>query len=118
MNAHQHQSNTLADREDFAVLRDVVPRFTCSRAIMVSAGSSLREILAARRPYDQISVEPGNMLQPKACRNISSLLLPLIGLGPRLRSLCPREVDWTFLSVSRHVQIQPNDGYLPQPQYV
>lgn len=94
---HERQATLLAGGEDFAVLREVVPKFSRLRNIIVSADYWFRELLQARRtPFDEILIPATDALDSKACRQIGSLLMPLVGLSPRLQSLCLGEIHWSF----------------------
>lgn len=93
---HQRQSEILANGEDFAVLKDVVPKFTGLREIIVSSRNYFREFTWVRTPFDALCLRANDELEPQACRHIGSLLLPLVGLGPKIQSLCLTQVDWSF----------------------
>lgn len=93
---HERQVKLLAGGEDFAVLKDVVPKFSRLRNITVSADYSFPEMKECWTPFQQILVPATDVLDPKACRQAASLLLPLVGLSPRLRSLCLGEIHWSF----------------------
>lgn len=93
---HERQARLLAGGEDFAVLKDVVPKFTRLRNIIVSADYWFRELEACSTPFDDILIPARDELDPKACRQTGSLLMPLVGLSPRIQSLCLGEIHWSF----------------------
>lgn len=97
LDAHARQTDILATAEDFALFRDILPKFTGLRHIMVSAESWFREFMWARRPFDAIFVQAHDDLQPSACRQVASLLLPLVGQSPTLESLRLGTVHWSFV---------------------
>lgn len=93
---HERQVKLLACGEDFAALKDVVPKFSRLRNIVVSANYWFREMRVYCTPFNHILVPATDVLDPTACRQIGSLLLPLVGLSPRIQSLCLGEIHWSF----------------------
>lgn len=87
--AQNIQAGFLENNQDISVLRDVVPKFVSLRHITVSAGNQFRS--------DSIST-PSIQLSPQALRQTSSVLLPLLELGRKLKSLCLGDVHWSGLA--------------------
>lgn len=94
--AHEKQTRLLADGEDFTALKDIVPKFSRLRNIIVSADYWFREISVGRTPFGGILAPITNLLEPKACRQVGSVLLPLVGLSPRIEGLWLGEIHWSF----------------------
>lgn len=93
---HERQVKLLAGCEDFAALKDVVPKFSRLRNITVSADYCFREVEVCWTPFDETLAPIRDVLDPKACRQVGSLLLPLVGLSPRIQSLWLGEIHWSF----------------------
>lgn len=98
VDAHSRQTAMLANGDDFRFLRDIIPNFTALTDMMVSAGNHYREGQWPRTPFEPLFVKADDQLEPTACRHIGSLLLPLVGLGPRLRDLTVGAVAPSFVS--------------------
>lgn len=96
LDAHARQTDILATSQDFALFRDIIPKFTGLRDIMVSA-EWFRECRWGRTPFDAIFVQAQDELRPSACRHVASLLLPLVDQSPSLQSLCVGTVHWSFV---------------------
>lgn len=100
--AHKHETYFLAENQDIFVLRDVIPKFVALRHVKVSGAWQYRD----RDVQPWTSFKPilslvRDSLEPVALRQIGSvmfpLLLPLDGLGPRLRTLDLGQAGWSFL---------------------
>lgn len=121
LQVHQRQHDILANGEDLTVLKNVIPKFTSLHSIMVSADQCFRHCLQEKAPLDEICVRYRTEdLEPMACRQIGSVLLPLVGLDPRLRALRLGCVDGSCTcgsastGVARSVNFQQDEGHVPQ----
>lgn len=95
---HNRQTQILANGEDFALFKEVLPKFIGLREIVVSARSWFLQSKDRRRtPFDEILLKPSDHLKPTAWRQIGSLMLPMVELGPRIQSLSLGAVFWSFL---------------------
>lgn len=94
---HQLQCNILDNSTDFAVLRDVIPKFYNLRCIVVSALNSFRPFKPARTPFDGGLVRAVDHIKPRGLRQVASILMPLIELPTRLQAMYLGELDWSFL---------------------
>lgn len=96
--AHDQQDSMLAEGFDFTVLREVIPKFSNLKDIMISADLCFREGRRHKKPFDALFTYSSDYLKPSGCRHVGSLLLPLVGSPTiQLRSLRLGTVDWSFL---------------------
>ncbi|OTA99875.1 hypothetical protein M426DRAFT_16018 [Hypoxylon sp. CI-4A] len=90
-----HEERILADKEDFACLREVIPRFTALRDITFSCDRSFwNHDWVKKTPFQDCYHSTCDELEPFGCRQLDSLLGPISENGIRLKSLAAGLVGW------------------------